>query len=100
VVFSEKLPSGSLLIMAGDTRKNFRHEVPKEPGITLPRINLTFRRIEHITAVRRKIEQWLHLFFALDYCIIYAEINSVALRSILIQQRSAIPISTFPAKLT
>jgi alkylated DNA repair dioxygenase AlkB len=48
VVFSEKLPSGSLLIMAGDTQKNFRHEVPKEPDITLPRINLTFRRIEHI----------------------------------------------------
>jgi alkylated DNA repair dioxygenase AlkB len=47
VVFSEKLPSGSLVIMAGDTQKNFRHEVPKEPGITLPRINLTFRRIEH-----------------------------------------------------
>jgi alkylated DNA repair dioxygenase AlkB len=47
VGFSERLPHGSLLIMAGDTQKNFRHEVPKEPGITLPRINLTFRRIEH-----------------------------------------------------
>jgi alkylated DNA repair dioxygenase AlkB len=47
VVFAERLPHGSLLIMAGDTQKNFRHEVSKEPGITLPRINLTFRRIEH-----------------------------------------------------
>jgi alkylated DNA repair dioxygenase AlkB len=47
VAFSERLPHGSLLIMAGDTQKNFRHEVPKEPGITQPRINLTFRRIEH-----------------------------------------------------
>jgi alkylated DNA repair dioxygenase AlkB len=47
VAFSERLAHGSLLIMAGDTQKNFRHEVPKEPGITLPRINLTFRRIEH-----------------------------------------------------
>jgi len=47
VAFSERLPHGSLLIMAGDTQKNFKHEVPKEPGITLPRINLTFRRIEH-----------------------------------------------------
>jgi alkylated DNA repair dioxygenase AlkB len=47
VAFSERLPHGSLLIMAGDTQKNFRHEVPKEPGISLPRINLTFRRIEH-----------------------------------------------------
>jgi len=47
VAFSEHLPNGSLLIMAGDTQRNFKHEVPKEPGITQPRINLTFRRIEH-----------------------------------------------------
>ena len=47
VAFSERLPHGSLLIMAGDTQKNFKHEVPKEPGVTRPRINLTFRRIEH-----------------------------------------------------
>ena len=47
VAFSEGLPHGSLLIMAGDTQKNFKHEVPKEPGVTGPRINLTFRRIEH-----------------------------------------------------
>jgi alkylated DNA repair dioxygenase AlkB len=47
VVFSEKLPPGSLLIMAGNTQKNFKHEVPKEPSVTQPRINLTFRRIEH-----------------------------------------------------
>jgi alkylated DNA repair dioxygenase AlkB len=47
VAFSERLPHGSLLIMAGDTQKNFRHEVPKEPCVSLPRINLTFRRIEH-----------------------------------------------------
>lgn len=47
VAFAEKLPSGSLLIMAGKTQRSFRHEVPKEPGITQPRINLTFRRIEH-----------------------------------------------------
>lgn len=46
-VFSERLPGGSLLIMAGNTQKNFRHEVPKEPEITEARINLTFRRIEH-----------------------------------------------------
>jgi alkylated DNA repair dioxygenase AlkB len=47
VAFSERLPHGSLLIMAGDTQKNFKHEVPKEPAVTQPRINLTFRRIEH-----------------------------------------------------
>jgi alkylated DNA repair dioxygenase AlkB len=48
IAFSERLPLGSLLIMAGNTQKNFRHEVPKEPSITRPRINLTFRRIEHV----------------------------------------------------
>ena len=47
VAFSERLSHGSLLIMAGDTQKNFKHEVPKEPRVTQPRINLTFRRIEH-----------------------------------------------------
>jgi alkylated DNA repair dioxygenase AlkB len=48
VAFSERLPHGSLLIMAGSTQKNFKHEVPKEPRITQPRINLTFRWIEHL----------------------------------------------------
>jgi alkylated DNA repair dioxygenase AlkB len=47
VVFARPLLHGSLLIMAGDTQKNFRHEVPKEPAVTQPRINLTFRRIRH-----------------------------------------------------
>ena len=48
VAFSERLPHGSLLIMAGNTQKNFEHEVPKEPRVTQPRINLTFRWIEHL----------------------------------------------------
>ena len=47
VAFSERLPGGSLLIMAGQTQKNFKHEVPKEPRVTQARINLTFRHIEH-----------------------------------------------------
>jgi alkylated DNA repair dioxygenase AlkB len=47
VVFAERLPQGSLLIMAGKTQKNFKHEVPKEPNVAQPRINLTFRHIEH-----------------------------------------------------
>jgi alkylated DNA repair dioxygenase AlkB len=47
VAFAKTLPHGSLLIMAGKTQNNFKHEVPKEPGITRPRINLTFRRIQH-----------------------------------------------------
>ncbi|HXJ96580.1 MAG TPA: hypothetical protein VMT20_27390 [Terriglobia bacterium] len=32
--------------MAGKTQINFKHEVPKEPDISEPRINLTFRHIE------------------------------------------------------
>ncbi|MGA8622758.1 MAG: alpha-ketoglutarate-dependent dioxygenase AlkB [Candidatus Sulfotelmatobacter sp.] len=47
VALAERLPHGSLLIMAGKTQKNFRHEVPKEPDVDQPRINLTFRRIVH-----------------------------------------------------
>ena len=47
VAFAQRLPHGSLLIMAGRTQKNFKHEVPKEPKINEPRINLTFRHIEH-----------------------------------------------------
>jgi alkylated DNA repair dioxygenase AlkB len=46
VVFAERLPHGSLFIMAGETQKNLKHEVPKEPRVIQPRINLTFRRIE------------------------------------------------------
>jgi alkylated DNA repair dioxygenase AlkB len=47
VAFSKRLPHGSLLIMAGKTQKNLKHEVPKQPSVAQPRINLTFRRIEH-----------------------------------------------------
>ncbi len=47
VVYSKSLRHGSLLIMAGTTQKHFKHEVPKEPGVTQPRINLTFRHIQH-----------------------------------------------------
>ncbi len=46
VAFAERLPHGSLLIMAGRTQKNLKHEVPKEPGVALARINLTFRHVE------------------------------------------------------
>ena len=47
VAFWERLAHGSLIIMAGNTQKTFKHEVPKELGVIQPRINLTFRRIEH-----------------------------------------------------
>lgn len=46
VVFSKSLAHGSLLIMAGKTQEYFKHEVPKQRGVTQPRINLTFRRIQ------------------------------------------------------
>ena len=39
IAFAERLPHGSLFIMAGDTRRNFRPEVPKAPDVPLPRIN-------------------------------------------------------------
>lgn len=40
-----KLPSGSLLLMQGDTQQNWKHGINKEPVFCGPRVNLTFRRI-------------------------------------------------------
>lgn len=39
------LESGSLLLMAGTTQSNYRHDLPRTARETGPRINLTFRRI-------------------------------------------------------
>jgi alkylated DNA repair dioxygenase AlkB len=39
------LGNGSLFLMKGSTQHYWKHEIPKEPGITAPRINLTFRYI-------------------------------------------------------
>lgn len=39
------LASGSLLLMAGDTQRNWKHGVDRERSPCGPRINLTFRRI-------------------------------------------------------
>ncbi len=39
------LESGSLLVMAGATQRNYRHDLPRAKRVTEPRINLTFRRI-------------------------------------------------------
>ena len=36
---------GSLLVMAGDTQRNYRHDVPKTTRAVGARINLTFRQI-------------------------------------------------------
>ena len=40
------LSSGSLIVMSGQTQKYWRHSIVKEPYITLPRINLTFRAMK------------------------------------------------------
>ncbi|MCG9910125.1 MAG: alpha-ketoglutarate-dependent dioxygenase AlkB [Flavobacteriales bacterium] len=39
------LGNGSLLLMKGSTQHFWKHEIPKEPKVTAPRINLTFRYI-------------------------------------------------------
>lgn len=39
------LHHGSLLVMRGDTQSGWQHQIPKEKGVTMPRINLTFRHI-------------------------------------------------------
>ena len=40
-----RLASGSLLLMAGDAQRYWRHGIPKERRPCGPRVNLTFRRI-------------------------------------------------------
>ena len=40
-----KLASGSLLLMKGDTQKNYKHGLSKETRLLGPRVNLTFRTI-------------------------------------------------------
>lgn len=42
-----KLESGSLLLMKGDTQRNWKHGIEKETRPCGPRVNLTFRRILH-----------------------------------------------------
>ena len=40
-----ELPHGSLLVMRGDSQKDWRHALPRTAKSVGPRINLTFRRI-------------------------------------------------------
>ena len=44
-IISVLLEHGSLLLMKEITQKNWLHSLPKTKKITLPRINLTFRRM-------------------------------------------------------
>lgn len=39
------LRHGSLLVMRGPTQRLYRHGVPREPRLSAPRINLTFRQV-------------------------------------------------------
>lgn len=39
------LEHGSLLVMEGDTQQRFKHSVPRQPRLTLPRVSLTFRQL-------------------------------------------------------
>ncbi len=41
-----ELPSGSLLVMAGETQRHYRHALPRTARQVAPRINLTFRWID------------------------------------------------------
>ena len=41
------LPSGSLLLMAGETQRHWKHGIDKQRRPCGPRINLTFRQIRH-----------------------------------------------------
>lgn len=40
-----ELPPGSLLVMAGETQRRYRHALPRTARVVGPRINLTFRWI-------------------------------------------------------
>ena len=40
-----ELPPGSLLVMAGETQRHYRHALPRTAKPVGPRINLTFRRV-------------------------------------------------------
>jgi alkylated DNA repair dioxygenase AlkB len=39
------LPSGSLLLMKGETQRNWKHGIAKSGRLMGPRVNLTFRQI-------------------------------------------------------
>ena len=42
------LPAGSLLIMAGNTQRHWKHGIRKESRACGPRVNLTFRQIHPV----------------------------------------------------
>lgn len=48
-----ELPSGSLLVMRGDTQRYWKHEVPKSRRPCGPRINLTYRLVKQSAQARK-----------------------------------------------
>ena len=46
------LNSGSLLVMAEGTQKNYQHALPKMAKVGAPRVNLTFRQIAPVLGTR------------------------------------------------
>lgn len=40
-----ELVDGSLLVMAGDTQREWKHSLPKRKNVREPRINVTFRQM-------------------------------------------------------
>ena len=51
-IISLELTSGSLLVMRGETQAHYVHAVPRDPRVTAPRINLTFRMIMNVRKAR------------------------------------------------
>jgi alkylated DNA repair dioxygenase AlkB len=45
------LEHGSLLLMKGTTQKHWLHQLPKNQKVGTPRINLTFRTINHSSSL-------------------------------------------------
>jgi alkylated DNA repair dioxygenase AlkB len=52
------LPSGSLLLMKGDTQRNWKHGIAKAARRMGPRVNLTFRQIQ--SSFDRKTQEPQH----------------------------------------
>jgi alkylated DNA repair dioxygenase AlkB len=46
------LEPGSILLMAGETQRNYRHDLPKTARPVGARLNLTFRHVDGVGAVR------------------------------------------------
>ncbi|EGG20155.1 hypothetical protein DFA_07275 [Cavenderia fasciculata] len=48
------LNNGSLLVMDRDTQSTWKHQVPKQPKVLTPRINLTFRKNNNVVVAKKK----------------------------------------------